>query len=271
MNCKTCGVQNVEYATTCYSCGKPLGGGVLGALPSIPSAPSMPSTHSTPSPASRSPSLSVSGATARAAANGLNPLMRFAFLAVVLFLFFRQPIGAILETLKSAKFEPREVSSESSPPADSAPAEAPPDAPAAAPAPPAEEEVASDLPPPDLGPEINGFHLKSFQWNLPEGTSEVHFGDVVRGQSQIIGFDVSKDNRIDVTMRFTFRDPKGKVVEQGDPNRLDQPVESDTLYSTFDYTIPAKGPAGDYDLEIRVDDAVSGRSAAFHNAIKAVR
>jgi hypothetical protein len=193
-------------------------------------------------------------------------------LAVILFLFFRQPIGAILGALRSAKLEPGDVTSESSPPVESAPAEAPPEAaapPAAAPA--EDEEAASELPPPDLGPEINGFHLKSFEWNLPGGASEVHFGDVVRGQSQITGFEVSKDDRIDVTMRFTFRDPKGKIVEQGDPNRLDQPVQSDTLYSTFDYTIPAKGPAGDYDLEIRVDDAVSGRSAAFHNTVKAVR
>jgi hypothetical protein len=270
MNCKSCGVQNVEYATTCYSCGKPLGGRGLAGMPSIPSMPSSDSASSIPS---HSPTLTASGATARAAASGFGGLMRLAFFAVIAFLFFRQPIGAIVEMLKNAKFEPREVTSESSPPAESAPAAAPQEAPAPpAPQQPAEaEEDSSQLPPPDLGPEVNGFHMKLFAWNLPEGTTEVHFGEVVKGQSEITGFEVSKDNRIDVTMHFTFRDPKGKIVEQSEPSHLAQPVESDTLYSTFDYTIPAKGPAGDYDLEIGVDDAISGRAARFHNTVKAVR
>jgi hypothetical protein len=114
--------------------------------------------------------------------------------------------------------------------------------------------------------------MTSFQWDFAEGKGEpVHFGETVKGQSQITGFAVSPDNRIDITMHFTFRDPNGRILEQSEPSRLDQPVESDTLFSSFDYTIPAKGPAGNYDLEIGVDDAVSGRSARFHNTIKAIR
>jgi hypothetical protein len=57
------------------------------------------------------------------------------------------------------------------------------------------------------------------------------------------------------------------LVEPVSPTVLRQPVESETLFTNFDYAIPADAPAGDYQLEIAVDDAVSSRSVRFHRSI----
>ncbi len=257
MNCGTCGVQNVEFATVCYSCGKPLGGKF-----------SVSSSSPVPMPTSHGPS-SV-GPTVKVPSGIATGLGRLLFFAAIAFLFFREPIRELVNALRSMSSESTpEVVSEPAPPAVPEPTQAPavvaeaPAPPAAAPAAAPEEYPAAAAP-----TEINGFKMTLFEW---EQTGPVHFGDVVKGRSQITGFEVSPENRIDITMRFTFRDPRGRVLEKSDPSRLDQPMESDTLFSSFDYAIPAKGPAGDYDLEIRVDDAVSGRSARFHHTITAAR
>jgi len=256
MNCASCGVQNVEFATTCYACGQPLGGArrIVSAATTTPHAPQ----HHVPSHAP--PQVKVSSG----AAMGLVRLLVF---GAVAFLFFREPITALVTGLRSVGSEsPSSV--ETSPPP--APEQAIPEAPPAPPPPPPEAARSSpeEYPAAEAPAEINGFKLTLFEW---EQAGPAHFGDVVKGRSQISGFEVSPENRIDITMRFTFRDPRGKVLEKSNPSRLDQPVESDTLFSSFDYTIPEKGPAGDYDLEIRVDDAVSGRSARFHRTITAMR
>jgi hypothetical protein len=195
-------------------------------------------------------------------------LGRLLFFAVLALLFFREPILQLVKALQSMSSESTpEVVSEPAPPAAPEPTQ-PPAVVAEAPAPPVAPSAPEEYPAAEAPTEINGFKMTLFEW---EQTGPVHFGDVVKGRSQITGFDVSPDNRIDITMRFTFRDPRGRVLEKSDPSRLDQPMESDTLFSSFDYKIPTKGPAGDYDLEIRVDDAVSGRSARFHHTITAAR
>jgi uncharacterized protein YfaS (alpha-2-macroglobulin family) len=89
----------------------------------------------------------------------------------------------------------------------------------------------------------------------------------VSGRSEIQGFGVTPDGTIDVTVALAFRDPTGTLVEPVSPTTLRQPKESDTLFTSFDYAIPADRPAGTYDLEIAVDDAVSTRSVRFHRSI----
>jgi len=270
MNCGTCGIQNVEFANTCYSCGKPLAGRLRSAYAPVLQPPPQSEPHGVEIPRPKVPSGFALG------------LGRLLFFAAIAFFFFREPIRQILNALRSTTSESTETVSEPSSPAVPEPPsqtaqESPPEVLAPEPPPPpppkkAAEAAADEYPAAEPPDEINGFRMTLFQWDFAEGQSEpVHFGDVVKGQSQISGFDVSKDNRIDLTMRFTFRDPRGRVLEKSNPSRLDQPVESETLFSSFDYTIPKKGPAGDYELEIGVDDAVSGRSARFRRTITAVR
>ena len=262
MNCASCGVQNVEFATTCYSCGHTLGSRVFSA-PASTSA----STHTAPEVP-----------TARPSAFRFGGLARFLFFIGLIVWFFREPLQQLQMSMDSTSEAPSEAPSEiASEPEPAAPADeaAPADAPEeraaepAAPSQPAVDEYPADEP----ATEINGFTMKEFAWILPEGRADavVRFGEVVRGRSEITGFEVSDENRIDVTMTFAFRDPRGKLVEPSSQTRLDQPVESDTLFSSFDYTIPKKGPAGDYELTIGVDDAVSGRSVRFRRTIKAER
>ncbi len=66
---------------------------------------------------------------------------------------------------------------------------------------------------------------------------------------------------------LAFRDATGKLVEPLSPTTRSQPTESDTLFESFDYAIPPDAPAGEYDLEIAVDDAVSTRSVRIHRTI----
>ena len=87
------------------------------------------------------------------------------------------------------------------------------------------------------------------------------------GRSEIQGFGLTEDQRIDVTVTFAFLDPMGKLLEPTSPTVLRQPKESDSLFTSFDYAIPAEGPAGKYVLVIAVDDAVTSRSARFHRAV----
>jgi len=117
--------------------------------------------------------------------------------------------------------------------------------------------------------EQHGFRLARFEWSVPAAGPERLFrtGETVSGRSEIQGFAVTADQRIDVTVTFAFRDPTGKLVEPVSPKVLRQPMESDTLFTSFDYAIPADGPAGEYDLEMAVDDAVSTRSVRFHRKI----
>jgi len=48
---------------------------------------------------------------------------------------------------------------------------------------------------------------------------------------------------------------------------LRQPKESETLFTSFDYAIPAEAPSGTYILVMAVDDAVTSRSARFHRDV----
>jgi hypothetical protein len=89
----------------------------------------------------------------------------------------------------------------------------------------------------------------------------------VTGRGEIQGFGVTEDQRIDVTVTLAFLDPTGKLVEPVSPTVLRQPKESETLFTSFDYAIPAEAPSGTYILVMAVDDAVTSRSARFHRDI----
>jgi hypothetical protein len=117
--------------------------------------------------------------------------------------------------------------------------------------------------------EQNGFRLVHFEWGLPSAGPSGSFrtGETVTGRSEIQGFGVTEDQKIDITVALAFRDPTGKLVEPISPTVLRQPKESDTLFTSFDYAIPAGAPAGTYDLEMAVNDAVTSRSASFHRNI----
>ncbi|HSD11725.1 MAG TPA: hypothetical protein VLF14_12100 [Candidatus Binatia bacterium] len=130
-------------------------------------------------------------------------------------------------------------------------------------------ESAPQEPAAPLPEEQNGFRLGHFEWSVPAAGPGGPFrtGETVSGRSQIQGFGVTADRRIDVTVALAFRDPTGKLVEPVSPTVLRQPMESETLYTSFDYAIPADGLTGKYDLEMAVDDAVSSRSAHFHRKI----
>jgi hypothetical protein len=134
--------------------------------------------------------------------------------------------------------------------------------------PPPSDPIARE-PLPPMPEDQNGFRLVHFAWSLPplEPGGPFRVGDTVSGRSEIQGFGVTPDGTIDVTVALAFRDPTGKLVEPMSPTTLRQPKESDTLFTSFDYAIPPDRPAGTYDLEIAVDDAVSARSVRFHRSI----
>jgi hypothetical protein len=117
--------------------------------------------------------------------------------------------------------------------------------------------------------EQNGFRLVHFAWGEPPAGPGGRFrtGETVSGRSEIQGFGVTADGRIDVTVVLAFRDPTGRLVEPISPTTLRQPVESETLFTSFDYAIATDAPGGEYDLEMAVDDAVSARSARFHRRV----
>jgi len=242
MNCGSCGVQNVDYATTCYSCG-----GAIGSTFGKVSAASAP--HSAGS---------LAQVQVRVQARKLSALP-----TIVLILIGLAIVPRIFRGLES--WLDRAVT----PPAEeqaAAPVEE------AAPAPPSEPSF-GDASESSLAPEErDGFLLSAFVWVYPDERPDrkLRFGDVIRGQSEIKGFEISGDNRINVTVAFAFRDPNGVPVEPIKPNQLDQPSQSDTLYSSFEYTIPEAGPVGTYDLELGIADAVSGRSTVFHRTVEAV-
>lgn len=130
-------------------------------------------------------------------------------------------------------------------------------------------EPASPALVPHAPEELNGFTLAHFEWSQPSAGpgSRFRVGETLSGRSEIQGFGVAADETIDVTVALAFRDPTGTLVEPVSPTVLRQPKESDTLFTSFDYAIPADRPAGTYDLEIAVDDAVSARSVRFHRSI----
>jgi hypothetical protein len=134
--------------------------------------------------------------------------------------------------------------------------------------PPSADPIARESLPP-IPEEQNGFQLVHFAWSPPalDPRGPFRVGETVSGRSEIQGFGVTPDGTIDVTVALAFRDPTGTLVEPVSPTTLRQPKESDTLFTSFDYAIPADRPAGTYDLEIAVDDAVSTRSVRFHRSV----
>jgi len=230
MTCGSCGVRNVDFATTCFSCRQPLGkfAAVTAPLPAREERASVPRA---PAPAGAGRASTPGGA-----------LLRLVLLAVVAWAFGR---GFLLKE---------------KPPEPEAPEEAPPP-PVTEAAPPEREPFVME--------EQNGFRLVHFEWGLPGGgpSSSFHTGETVTGRSEIQGFGVTQDQKIDVTVTLAFLDPTGKLVEPVSPTVLRQPKESDTLFTSFDYAIRAEAPAGKYVLVMAVDDAVSSRSARFHRDI----
>jgi hypothetical protein len=232
MTCGSCGVRNVEFATICFSCRQPLG--KLGAV----SAP-LPAREKRESP----PRASARAGAGKAIAPG-GALVRLLLLAALAWVFGR---GLLLRE-KPPEPEPEPAKEAPPPPASEA-------------APPEPEAFVVE--------EQNGLRLVHFEWGVPSAGSSEAFrtGETVTGRSEIQGFGVTEDQKIDVTVALAFRDPTGKLVEPISPTVLRQPKESDTLFTSFDYAIPAGAPAGQYDLEMAVDDAVTSRSARFHRNI----
>ena len=230
MNCNWCGVRNVEFATTCFSCRQPLGKLAAVAAPVL----------------AREERESLPRATAHAGASKASApgaaLARVLLLAALAWVFGR---GFFVRE-KPAQPEPAK--------------EAPP-RPATGAAPPERGAFVAE--------EQNGFRLVHFEWGLPSAGPNTSFrtGETVSGRSEIQGFGVTEDQRIDVTVTLALLDPTGKLVEPISPTVLHQLKESDSLFTSFDYAIPAEGPAGKYVLVIAVDDAVTSRSARFHRVI----
>lgn len=241
MVCGSCGVKNVEFASICFACRKPIGSS-LAALASVPVREATP----TPTPVFRE--------TAKGS-RPASPTSLVRFLLVVAVAWAVAGGGftvrdTLLALFATGSTEPEQQSDETTAP-DTA-VDAAPDEPHAA----AVEEQ-------------NGFRLVYFEWSAPPGgpQSRYHMGETVRGRSEIQGFGVTADGRIDVTVALAFRDSTGALVEPVSPTVLRHPVESETLFTSFDYAIAADAPAGDYDLEIAIDDAVSARSVRFYRTI----
>ena len=226
MVCGSCGLKNVEFATTCYSCRRPLG--KLAAV----TAPVLAREEREVPPRAGSRTPSVPGGA----------LVRLLVFAVLAWVFGR---GLLV----------REKPQAPEPATDS------PSLPVNEPAPP--------QPPPFVVEEQNGFRLVHFEWGLPSAGPNGSFrtGETVTGRGEIQGFGVTEDQRIDVTVTLAFLDPTGKLVEPVSPTVLRQPKESETLFTSFDYAIPAEAPSGTYILVMAVDDAVTSRSARFHRDI----
>jgi len=238
MICGSCGVRNVDFASTCFSCRQPLG--KLGAVMAAPTPAS---------DASGTRRSSARGATRHAGVRSHGGGLRLLLLAAVAWALVR---GL---PLRLASLLPRSADG----PAESLQTVEP--LPASEPA---SRESGSAV-----VEEQNGFRLVHFEWDAPAAAADgrFHTGETVSGRSEIQGFGVTADQKIDVTVALAFRDPTGNLVEPISPTTLRQPMESDTLYSRFDYAIPADAPGGEYDLEMAVDDAVSARSARFHRTI----
>ena len=234
MICGSCGVRNVDFASTCFSCRQSLGK-FAAPTPAAPEREAFEAQTPAPRGAGRgTPSVPRSAA------------LRVLLLAAVAWVVVRSLPGLISPYLADGPTEPAQKVQT---------------LPLAAPAP--EEPLPRAL------EEQNGFRLVHFEWdNPPAGPGgRFHTGETVRGRSEIRGFGVTADRKIDVTVALAFRDPTGELVEPVSPTTLRQPMESETLFTNFDYAIPADAPSGDYDLELAVDDAVSARSARFHRKI----
>src|SRR5262245_6438484 len=229
MVCSSCGLKNVEFATACYSCKQP-----LGKLAAVTAPVLAHEEHETP-PRSAAPGVRKSSVPGGA-------LVRLLFFAVLAWSFGR---GFLMREKPQT---PEPAVETPSPPVNEA---APPE------------------PRAFVAEEQNGFRLVHFEWGLPSAGPSGSFrtGETVTGRSEIQGFGVTDDQKIDVTVALAFRDPMGKLVEPISPTVLRQPKESDTLFTSFDYAIPANAPAGRYDLEMAVNDAVTSRSASFHRNI----
>jgi hypothetical protein len=239
MICSSCGVRNVDFASTCFSCRQPLGKLEALATP----APSSEERQTRRRVAPRGGAASPGGA--------FGALVRLALVAAAI----AWVVGRGFLHRESQRTE----SPETGPPAEVA--KEAPQRPAAETAAPAPEAVEAE--------EQNGFRLVHFEWGPPSAGPDGSFrtGETVTGRSEIQGFGVTEDQKINVTVALAFRDPTGKLVEPISPNVVRQPKESETLYTSFDYAIPAGAPAGTYDLELAIDDAVSARSARFHRNI----
>jgi hypothetical protein len=235
MMCGSCGVRNVDFASTCFSCRQPLG--KLGGVTASAFRRDAPEARkSAPRATTRS-----GGATPSVPGGAFLRLLLVAAVAWVVARGFQLPLRLSDEPATM----PTEVPSPRVP--ESAPQETMPHAPE----------------------ELNGFRLVLFEWSEPAAGPDSRFrvGETVSGLGEIQGFGVTTDQSIDVTVALAFRDPTGTLVEPISPTVLRQPKESDTLFTSFDYAIPADRPAGTYDLEIAVDDAVSTRSVRFHRSI----
>ena len=240
MTCASCGVRNVDFASTCFSCRQPLGKLSAVAAPATPRE-ALEARKSAP------PGMTRRGADAPSVPRGA--IMTLLLVAAVAWVVAR-----------GLPVRMRSVSPHS----------------ADAPAEPAKEvrslpltEPAPREPTAPLPEEQNGFRLSHFEWGVPAAGrgSTFRTGETVSGRSEIQGFGVTADGKIDVTVALAFRDPTGKLVEPISPTVLRQPMESETLFTSFDYAIPADGPTGKYDLEMAIDDAVGTRSAHFHRKI----
>ena len=190
MTCSSCGVRNVDFASTCFSCRHPLGKleAVAAPVPSSEERQSRPRT--TPRGGAGSPS------------RAFGALMRLALVAAIAWVVGR---GFL-------RREPRETETpQTEPPAEIA--EEAPQRPVAETAPPAPEAFVAE--------EQNGFRLVHFEWGLPSAGPHGSFraGETVTGRSEIQGFGVTEDQKIDVTVALAFRDPTGKLVEPISPIR----------------------------------------------------
>ena len=175
MVCGSCGLKNVEFATTCYSCKEPLGKLVAAAAPVLAREERESRPRAVASGA-RTPSV-PGGALVR--------LLVFAVLAWIFgrgFLVREKP-----QALEPATGAPALPVNEAAPPQSS----------------PFEAE------------EQNGFRLVHFEWGLPSAgpSGSFHTGETVTGRSEIQGFGVTEDQKIDVTVTLAFLDPAGKLVE----------------------------------------------------------
>jgi hypothetical protein len=244
--CASCGTKNVEFASTCFACGKTLiaGKAEVSANWARSHAP-----QPVPVPVPEAPR-DASGAKKLGRGLALRMLvaLAIAWSAAGGFPKIRE---AFEDLLRSAQEAPAPSPVE---PADSA-APAEPSTVTEAPAPPVEQQ--------------NGFQLTHFSLTMPEGREGGRFrvGETVRGRSEIKGFDLNSAGELDLVVTFAFRDPNGELVEAISPSVLHQKAESDTLYTDFYYDVAAGATEGHYDLELGVDDAVSGRSARFHRTI----
>lgn len=257
MVCGSCGIKNVEFATTCFACGKALGRGGEPRLtvPTpheyVPPVAHAPETRKAPQPSAGPAGTNIPGI--------IRAIRAVVILAVLWNVFggfgaIRREFESMLESAQQAVPEPEATPAESGE--------------TAAPAAVATESTVTEIPPTPVE-EKNGFRLAHFSLTYPDERPNGPFrlGDTVRGRSEITGFAVNKKGELDVKITFAFRDPNGELVEPISPSVLRQKAESDTLYTDFYYDVAKTATEGHYDLELGVDDAVSGRSVRFHKTI----